>query len=229
MLRPKKKIARRELKQDTLGTSYAKVTNFYEQNKRNISIGITALVALIIIGVIYFKNKAENNDRATAQMSQVRPYYDNGQYQPAIDGAPERNIAGLKSIVENYGNSRSGEIARFYLADCYFQLGKYDEALKNFEDFSPSDDMLAASRFAGIGACQEVLGKYQDAAENFEKAAGKQKTEASAAEDYANAARTYALAGDKERALELYKRLKKSYPTTAQGREAERFITQLSL
>jgi tetratricopeptide (TPR) repeat protein len=229
MLKPKKKITKKELKQDTLVTSYAQVTGFYEKHKRNISIGITALVALIIIGVIYFKNKGENDERATAQMALVRPYYDGGQFQPAIDGVAEQNIPGLKSIVENYGSTKSGEVARFYLADCYFQLGKYEEALKNFEDFSPSDDMLAASRYAGIGACLEVLGKYQDAAKNFEKAAGKQSTEASAAEDFASAARNYTLAGDKERALELYKRLKKTYPTTAPGREAERFITQLSL
>jgi tetratricopeptide (TPR) repeat protein len=229
MLRPKKKISRRELKQDKLVTSYAKVTSFYDQHKRNISIGITAVVAIIIIAVVIIKNRSDNNERAMAQLAQVQQFYDSGQYQVAIDGAPERNIPGLKSIVENYGGTTSGGVAQFYLADCYFQLAQYEEALKNFEDFSPSDDMLAASRHAGIAACQEVLGKYQDAAENFEKAAGKQQTEPAAAEDYANAARNYSLAGDKEKALDLYKRLKKSYPTTAPGREAERFITQLSL
>jgi tetratricopeptide (TPR) repeat protein len=229
MLKPKKKITKKELKKDTLVTSYATVTSFYEENKRNISIGITAAVALIIIGVIFFKNRADNNERAMAQLAQVQQFYDSGQYQVAIDGAPERNIPGLKSIVDNYGGTKSGDLARFYLADCYYQLGKYEDALPLFEDFSPSDNMLTASRFAGMAACQEVLGKYQDAAENFEKAAGKQLTEASAAEDYANAARNFALAGDKEKAVELYKRLKKAYPTTAQGREAERFITQLSL
>ena len=48
------------------------------------------------------------------------------------------------------------------------------------------------------------------------------------AEHLYNAARNYAQAGDKERALDILKRLKKNYPATTYGREAERYITQLS-
>ena len=57
MLKPKKKISKRELKQDTLITTYMKVTTFYEQHKKQISIGVTALVVVIIALVIFFKNK----------------------------------------------------------------------------------------------------------------------------------------------------------------------------
>jgi hypothetical protein len=44
-----------------------------------------------------------------------------------------------------------------------------------------------------------------------------------------NAARNYALAGDKAKAIELYKRLKKNFPTTTFGREADRYVAQLSV
>lgn len=229
MLRPKKKISKRELKQDALVTTYANVRNFYDIHKKTISIVITAIVVAIAAVFLYVKNQTENNERALIQLSQIQSYYDNAQYQIAVDGAPERNIVGLASIVNNYGGTEGGELARLYLADSYFQLRKFSEALEQFEEYSPSSDLLRSSRYAGIAGCEESLGRYGDAAENYEKAAGYRITEAATAELLANAAHNYALAGEKEKAVDLYTRVKKNYPTTAQGREAERFITQLSL
>jgi TolA-binding protein len=175
------------------------------------------------------KNRADNNERAMAEIGQVRELFDQGQYQAAIDGVPERNIPGLKSIVDNYGNSKGGDLARFLLASAYYDLGKYDEALAQFEAFSPSDELLATSRYAGIAQCYEGKKNYSEAAGYFEKAGGKYPKEVTAAENLNNAARNYALAGNKEKSLELYKRLKKDYPTSQYARDADRFIAELSL
>ena len=229
MLRPKKKISKRELKQDTLVTTYVKVTSFYETYKKQISIGVTALVVLIIVAVVFFKNRGENSERAMTQLGAVFQLYDNGQYQVAIDGVPERNVAGLKSIVENYGGTRAGEMARFYLASAYYQLGNYDGALTNFEEFSAPDELLAVTRLAGIGECYEARGMHKEAAESFEKAATKYAKDASAAENLNNAARNFGKAGEKEKAIDLYKRLKKSFPASSFAREADRFIAELSV
>ena len=229
MLRPKKKITKRELKEDALITSYVKATTFYEKHKKNISIGITALVVLIIGSVVYMKNRSDNNERAMTQLGEVYHFFDNGQYQIAVDGVPERNISGLKSILENYGNSPSGDLARFYLANAYFQLGKYDDALKLFDDFSPGDELLVVSRLSGIASCYEAKGMHKEAAEYFEKATTKYAKDITAAENLNNAARNYAQAGEKEKAIEMYKRLKKKYPATGFAREADRYIAQLSV
>ncbi len=229
MLRPKKKISKREMKQDALVMTYARVTSFYEENKRVIGIVTTVVVLAVIAILVIVKNRADANDSAMLQLGQVEEVYVGGQYQAAIDGVPERNIPGLRSIVENYGSSRGGEIARFMLASAYYELGKYDEALAQFEDFSAPDDMLAASRLAGIAQCYEAKKEYREAAENFEKAEGKNPKDIQAAEYLNSAARDYGLAGDKERAIELYKRLKKNHPTSSYARDVDRFVAQLSL
>ncbi len=229
MLTPKKKIAKRELKQDSFVASYVKVTSFYEENKRVLYIA-AVVIAVVAIGVLlYAKNRADNNVSASTQLGNVYQLYDNGQYQQAVDGIPERNIKGLKEIVENYGNSNAGDIARFYLANAYYHLGKYDEALEQFKDFSPSDETLEISRLSGIAAAYEAKGMYKDAAEYFEKAATKDAKDVNAAENLSNAARDYALSGKKDTALELYKKLKKDYPTSTYGRDADRAIAGLSL
>jgi tetratricopeptide (TPR) repeat protein len=229
MLRPKKKISKKEIKQDALVTTYARVTAYYEENKRTIGIATTVIALAVIAILVMLKNRSDANESAMLQLGQVQELFAGGQYQAAIDGVPERNVPGLKAIVDNYGSSRGGELARFMLASALFELGKYDEALQQFEDFSAPDAMLAASRFAGIAQCYEARKNYKEAAEYFEKAAGKNTKDISAPEYLSHAARNYGLTGEKERAIELYKRLKKNYPASQYARDVDRFIAQMSL
>jgi tetratricopeptide (TPR) repeat protein len=230
MLKARKKISKRELKQDALVETYVKVTSFYEQNKRYLNIGVTALVVLVIGTVFYVNNRNANNEKAITALGEIYQYYDRAQHQVAIDGIPERNVSGLRSIVDNYGSTPAGELGRFYLANALFELEKYDEALEMFDQFDPGNDqLLTVSRLSGIAGCHESMGNYEEAAEFFEKAATKYSNYLNAAENMNNAARNFARAGNKERALALYRELKKQYPTTSFGREAERYITELSV
>ncbi len=229
MLTPKKKLSKRELKEDALVTTYVKATTFYNENRRLITIVTTAVIVLAVAFIIYGRNRSSNNVGASTAIGSVYQLFDNGQYQLAIDGIPERNVKGLRAIVDDYGNSNAGDIARFYLANAYYNLGKYQDALEQFKKFSPSDETLEISRLSGLGCCCEALGMNKDAAVYFEKAADKDPKDATCAENLSNAARNYAKAGQKDEALSLLKKLKKEYATTSYGRDADREIAELSL
>lgn len=229
MLQPKRKITKKEMKEDALITTYVRATTFYEENKKNINIGVTTLIVIVAALFIYTKTRNADNEKATTELAKVYSYYDNAQYQIAIDGVRERNIPGLTSIVDNYGSTHAGNMAKLYLADCYFNLRKFNDALKEYEDFSPDGELLTVTRYAGMGSCYEAMGKYKDAATNFEKAASQYSSDVSAAENFNAAARNYAAAGEKEQALELYRKIKRSYPTTSFAREADRYIAKLSV
>lgn len=229
MLKPKKKISRRELKEDALITSYVKATGWYEQNKKYVQYGLLTVIAVVVVIVILVNNRKADDVKAMTELAKVTAFFDNGQYQLAIDGSPERNIAGLRAIVDNYGSSSSGELARFYLAGALYQLGRYDEALEHFKDFSAPEQVLAVSRLQGIGSCYEAKKEYGDAASAFEKAALTYAKDVHAAENLQHAARNYDLAGDKERALELYRKIKKESPTSSAARDVDRHIARLSI
>ena len=228
MLKAQKKISKRELKQDALITTMGNLTTFYDVNKKNIGIAVAG-VAVLVLGIWWYtQNLKTNNEQASTALGSVYSYVDNNQFQIAIDGVPERKITGLKSIVDKYRSTDAGNLARFYLANAYFHLGKYDEALEQFEDFKAKDQFLAVSRLAGIAQCHEAKGEYEKAADNFEKASVDYPKDVEAAANLNNAANDYMLAGKKERALELFKKLKKEYPTSQYARDADRFITRLT-
>jgi tetratricopeptide (TPR) repeat protein len=227
MLQPRKKITKKELKHDPVVSTYEKALAFYYDNKKYISYSITGFVVLVIVGVIYVNNRRANNEKAAQELGKVFQIYDAGQYRQAIDGVPESGIMGLKSIVDNYSGS-SAELARFYLADSYYHLGEYDEALKHFNEFS-GDDLLRASALAGVGACYEAKSDYSSAGKYYERAF-EQVPESPLASEYLHrAAYSYGKGGNKDRAVALYKKIKKDFPNSAYGRDADRYITEFSM
>ncbi|MBI4811024.1 MAG: tetratricopeptide repeat protein [Ignavibacteriales bacterium] len=136
---------------------------------------------------------------------------------------------GLKSIVDNYGSTESGELARLYLANCYLSIGNYDEALKHFNSFDSDNDLLSASAIAGMASCYEGKGEYKKAASEFEKAAAMLSNQINTPDYLNSAAICYGKAGEKEKAVSILKRLKKEYPKSSFAREADRYISQFSI
>lgn len=228
MLRPKKKLTRKEMKVDPLLTTYSNVLNFYENNKKYISYAFTGLVVVVIVIVFYLNNRAANNELASIQLGKIFHFYDQNNYQVAIDGQPEKGLNGLQKIVDEYGGTKSGELARFYLANSFYEIGETDKALAEYEDVSFSDNYLEASVFAGIAACYERIGDNSQAAKYYEKAANKVSDNVLAPEYLTLAGRNYGNSGKKETAVTIFKRIKKDFKESNVAREADRYIAEYS-
>lgn len=228
MLKPKRKIGKKELKQDALITTYAKVTGAYDEYKKPIGIALAVVVVAVLAIVAYLNNQSTNEEKAAVQLAAIAPYFDSGDFNVAIEGIPDRNIPGLRTIVDNYGGTTSGDYARLYLGRALLQLDAYDEALEHFSDFSGSGDLLEGARAAGMAACYEGKGEFLKAAEAYEKAAAMDGPENLVAQHLNNAGYNYARAGEKDKALAMYEKLKKVSPTSMYGRAADRFLAGLS-
>jgi tetratricopeptide (TPR) repeat protein len=228
MLKPKKKISKKEIKEDRLVTSYFEATTWYQTNKKIVNGVLTGIVILAIVIVAYMNNVSSNNLKATTELGKVLMYYDQGKYDLAINGNLQDNIRGLQSIVDEYGSTKAGELAGFYLANSYFSLGDYDKALKYYDKVDVKDDMIIASALAGAGACYEAKGDNANAASLYEKAAFRSTKDVNVPENMFHAAQNYMLAGNKEKAIELFKKVKKDYPTSAVSRDIDRWIAEAS-
>jgi tetratricopeptide (TPR) repeat protein len=228
MLKKQKELAKRQIKhQDDLLTTYENAILWYQTNKKIITnVGI-ALVVIIAGSWWYINQQTQKNDKAANEFAKVYTFFDNGQYQLALSGVPERNIRGLQAIVDDYGSTEYGNLAKFYLANCNYNLGEYDKALAEFEDASMKTDLLEASRLAGIAACYETKTQFADAAKYFERAGKISELNPNTPEYLADAARNYAKAGNKEQAIELYKYIKKEHASSSVAREVERYIDEL--
>ncbi len=229
MLKPKKKLTRREIKQDKLVTTYFKVYDRIYESRRAVFtvIGIIALV--LVIYLLYTNNLRSENQQAMTQLGRVFPLYDEGDYAKAISGIPERNIFGLEDIVRNYGGTETGNLASFYLANSYYHLGDNDKSYEYFDRFRSRDPLLRASALAGKAAIHETRGEHSQAAELFEQAALRFGKTAITPENLKHAGRNYFQAGSATKAIEVLEKLKEEYPESAHARDVDLLLAQISV
>ncbi len=226
MLTAKKRISKKEIKQDKLVTSYYKFYNYFLQNQAKFLIGIAA-AALIVVAIVLMSNKrANDNLTATNLLSKVVPLYDNGSYQAAIDGDPKNNIIGLKEIVNEYGSTEQGETAKIYLANCYVILGKIDEAFEQFADYSGSNELFIAASKAGQASYYETKKEYEKAADLYREAASISTSNPSKPEYLMKSGINLLQLGKKTEALKLFQEIKKDYKTSYVVQDLDRYIVK---
>jgi tetratricopeptide (TPR) repeat protein len=228
MLKPKKRVSKREIKEDKLVKSYFEVQSWYMMNKRKISTIMTILVVGVVAGILVMNNMRSNNEKASGELGNILRYYDQGNYQAAINGVAQENIRGLLAIVNDYGSTHAGSIARFMLANSYYAMGDFENALKQYEETDLDDEIMQASAYAGSAACFESKSNFQAAAGLYEKAALLKRDNPLTPEYLHAAAVNYSNAEMKQKAIELLKRLKKEYPTSSIARDVDRYIAQFS-
>jgi tetratricopeptide (TPR) repeat protein len=227
MLKPKKKISRKELKQDKLVTWYFKISEKASLYQKKITTGALILLGLILaLYFIIIKPAQENKEIASTALANIMGFYDYRQYQVAMEGIRERSVIGLKDIVEQYGSTESGEVAKVYLGNCYFIIKDYDNALKCFTDYNGGNKIYEVSALAGAASVYEAKSSFAEAAAYFEKAAVKASDEIQTPENLFFAARNYNLAGDKKKSVELLEKIKTTYPKSIYAKDIERYIAE---
>ncbi|MBT8380880.1 MAG: hypothetical protein HKP17_13545 [Ignavibacteriaceae bacterium] len=227
MLQKKKKLSKKELKEDKLVTFVNKSTNFYEEYKNKIfTYGAIAVVAIAAV-YFYINQKTEDNLKAGVELSRVLTLYEQGSYLEAIEGRQGSNIIGLKKIVEEYGSTENGETAKIYLANAYSYVGNQEEAIKYYEDYSGSIDYLKAASLAGQAGHYASIGEFEKAAELYFSAAKVSKLNAENPNYLLNAGIYKLKIGNEEEAAALFNQIKDDYANSAASREVSKYLAQI--
>lgn len=229
MLKARKKITHKEIKKDTLVTAYFEGKEWVTktENKKRIFSIAGIIIVIVVLIFFYLNNRKSKNEEAETKLSAVISLYDQNNFQAAINGDPVSNIMGLKDIVDKYGSTESGETAKLYLGNCFYNINDYDNALRQFEDYSGKNNIIKASCLSGIGAVYEAKGDLKKAGEYFEKAAKVDKDVVINPENLFYAVRAYVNAGDKESAKRVFEMLKADYPKSKYISDSRRFESEI--
>ena len=100
MLKPQKKVSKKEIKEDKLVTSYFETRKWIEQNKRIVGYIIATPLIIALLGFWWYQKSKDWNDQATTMLAKIIHYYDEGRYDMAINGVPQEGTQGLQAIVE---------------------------------------------------------------------------------------------------------------------------------
>ncbi|MCO6460953.1 MAG: tetratricopeptide repeat protein [Saprospiraceae bacterium] len=148
----------------------------FVDQKKNTIIGILAAIAIIIGGYFIYKSFFINpkNKTAADQMFQAQFMFDKDSFQLALNN-PGMGGSGFLKIIENYGNTPTGNIAKYYAGISYLHLNDYDKAIKYLEDYSPAGEITPTMTYVALGDAysekkndDKALSYYQKAVKNAE-------------------------------------------------------------
>lgn len=228
MLQKKKKLTRKEIKEDKLVSVFYKSQSFFEENKNRLITYGLVLAAVVLAVYFYINQKKADNEAASVALSKVMKIYDSGSYLEAIEGIQGADVKGLKQIVEEFGSTENGETAKIYLANAYSYLGKYDEAIKYYEDYDGSVDYMKAAALAGRAGYFASKNEYEKAAGLFNEAAGVSKVNGENPDYLLNAGINYLKAGKKDEAKNIFHNIKDNFQSSTITREADKYIAMLN-
>jgi tetratricopeptide (TPR) repeat protein len=228
MLTKKKKLSKKEIKQDKLVETYYKIYGFVQDNKQRVSLYGGLLLILIFAVIFYVNNRKQKNESAAIELARVMDLFDAGNYQEAINGQPGTPIIGLKKIVDEYGSTPNGETAKIFLADSYSLLGKTDEAYKYYKDYDGNVKLYEATALAGQASYFASKNNYAQAAELYNKAAHVSETDVLNSEYLLKAGINYMKEGKNKEAKKAFETVQNNYKSSPSALEVQRYIVQLN-
>lgn len=242
-----KKLTRKELlRQDEFLTTMEKIQQFWEEQRNVLIISAVALVVaviLIVAGISFFN--AREAKGAAALSEALRPFHGSvlGQQSPtrAADDQLQfssdaekyqQSISALDGVIDGYGGTEAGRVARLYRAHSLFNLGRYAEALEEYQSFrnAAGNGYLSGLALLNMAQCHKLENDYPAAIETYQ-----QLIDSVAELQFPLDTALCALAdcrvesGDQELAAGLYRRVVDEFPESAYRFVAEEKLAALGI
>ena len=210
----------------------SKTEQFFQKNGKKSVIALTVIVLLVVGGYLYKNLVIDSNAEKAAAMivdAQDRFAGENPDFALALNG--DENGAGFLEVVEQYGSTASGNIAKHYAGICYLRLGDLDNAEKYLSMYSAvkglASEVINAQNLGLRGDIAVEKGDYQAAVSLNGKAVKASENNYTAPLYTYKQILVYAALGNKAEAEKALQTLKAEYPSAPETTEAEKVVASL--
>lgn len=189
-----------------------------------------ALVAIIVVvgGIFAYRNLVSepNEKKATEAMFRAEQYYRMDSARLALQG--DNINPGFLKVIDRFGSTKAGKLARFYAGSCYLKLGDFNNAVKYLKDFSTPVKQLQERAYGLLGDAYSELNKKDEAAEQYKKAGTYfDKDELLSPEYLFRSGYLYESMGKTQDAIAMYQLIKDKYPTSQRGVDIDKYLARL--
>ena len=210
---------------EVLAQQLSKTEEFIENNKKAV-FGIGGIIALIIVAFFGYRYYMDNlNQTAQKESFQAVYWFENGEFDKAING--DGNNYGFLTILEDFGSTKTGNLANYYLGSIYLQKGEFETAIEYLEAFSANDLLIQSRAYALMGDAYMQLGNYTLAAEQYGNAADFNSTKQFTPSYLMKQALAYEKANELEKAKDSYKQVTEKYENSREYTEAQKYLSML--
>lgn len=203
----------------------SRTESFLKSNAKLVAV-IGGAIALAIIGYFVYQYTLANKSREAAEkMHRAEYYFGVDSLEQALNG--DGFYYGFLDIIDEYGGTQEGNLARYYAGAIYLQQSEYQKAIGQLEDFSSDDWLLQARAYSLIGDANMELNKYEAAASAYDKAANYKPNKSFTPVYLSKAAFAYEQAGNNSAAADRYKQILDEYQASTIYQDARKQYARL--
>lgn len=211
-----------------LESALTKTERFIEENQKPITYAVGAVIVVVVayLGITRFYMEPRQKE-AQSQMFMAETYFERDSFNLAING--DGNYLGFLDIIDDYGMTKSANLAKYYTGISYLHLGQYEDALDYLKGFKTKDLLLGPVAEGARGDAKLEMGDQQEALKHYKKAYSMNDNELTTPIYMMKAARLLENMDKLQDALALYKEIKKKYPETSEGQNVEKYIARVEI
>ncbi len=145
------------------------VSEFMAAHRKNLTIVAAALAAVLIIVAGLRILRSVQEQKAAPLLNSAYGYYSSSR---GTDADFARALDLFRSVQKQYPSTGSGAIAQYYIGNCLANLGRNDEALKEYQAFAAKysgDKFLLGLVYERMGYVYSALGSQADAVKAFKQ------------------------------------------------------------
>lgn len=201
---------------------------FIENNSKKIIYGIVAL-ALIVGAVLGIKHGylIPQEKKAAAAMFKGEQYFARDSFALALNGNGA-DFEGFEAIIDQYGHTDAGNLAKAYAGICHYKLGDTQKAIELLKSFDGKDQMISPSITGLIGDCLVNMGNVQEGVSYFEKAAKEANNEVISPIYLKKAGIAYESLKEYDKAVKAYTSIKEKYYASMEASDIDKYIARAS-
>lgn len=215
--------------EESIGIAMSRTELFFEKNGKALTLG---LIVLVLLGGLWvgYRNLVSKprHEKAAELLAQAQNKFeaDDADYTVALNG--DDNGAGFLEVIERYGSTPAGNLAKHYAGICYLRLGDLDNAATYLAKYKPAKgipaEIVNAQNIGLQGDIAVEKGDYAAAIKLFEKAAKVSDNNLTAPMYLRKAALAANAMGNKEQALGFAQRIQNEFPASAEAQNAEKLM-----
>jgi len=220
----KKKVKTATQVEANVGELFSKSEKFIETYKNHIIIAVAAIVVIVmaVLGVrqYYFIPKEKD---AQVAIFPGENYLAAQQWDKALNG-DGKDYIGFLGIIDDYGITKTANLAKAYAGICYYHLNKPEDALEYLKKYNAKDKVVAPVIQGLMGDCYVDLGNVEEGIKYFNKAASDANSDILSPVYLKKAGVAYESLSDYANAKKAYQTIKDKYPNSQEASDIDKFI-----
>jgi len=201
----------------------SRTEQYVEENKKSLTI-IVSVIILVVGGYMLYTKVllTPKENEAKAQIFRAEQYFEQDSFDLALEG--DGDALGFLEIIDEYGITKTANLANFYAGISYLRLGDYDAAIDHLKSFDSNDKLISVIALGALGDAYVEKGDYEEAVSFFEKAANKNRNDLTSAIYLKKAGLAYEAMENYNKAVTAYEKIRKLYPNSEEARDIDKYI-----